>query len=308
MSFKRWNISAAVRKMAIWIEGEAVTTCPTWSAGSAVPTANEPKGSFYSRTGGAGAGQVVYVATDSVGTWVALAEAAATDVLAESTPAAGVTVDGLLIKDGDALFVDNDKAIFGTGSDITMLWDATKLLVGQAAANSAIDVGVDGAGIDVVLYGDTASANLTWDQSADKLLVQGAASVQGLRTTSSGAVAITTTRAMTLADSGGIFSVAQSSAYDIDLPSPTSGPGCRYLFYLTAPGAFAVTITVTGSAATFVGIIANDITSVIPATGGTLTFASGAAALGDTIEITSITTGLYHVRAIAQAAGGITIA
>lgn len=102
--------------------------------------------------------------------------------------------------------------------------------------------------------------------------------------------------------------MSQAAAYDIDLPSPTTGPGCRYVFYLTAPGANAVTITVTGAAATFVGTIVNDVTSVIPATGATLTFGSSAAALGDTIEIISISTTLYLVRAVTSAASGITIA
>lgn len=87
-----------------------------------------------------------------------------------------------------------------------------------------------------------------------------------------------------------------------------AGPGCRYNFYLTGPAANNVTITVVGGAATFVGTIINDVTSVVAATGNTLTFASGAAALGDNIEITSISTGLYLVRAVTSAAGGITIA
>lgn len=132
--------------------------------------------------------------------------------------------------------------------------------------------------------------------------------VTGLRCVQGTAVAITGVTALTLKDAGGIFSVSQAAAYDIDLPSPTSGPGCRYLFYLTGPAANAVTITVAGAAATFVGTIVNDVTSVIPATGSTLTFASGAAALGDTIEIISISTTLYLVRAVTSAAGGITIA
>ena len=63
-----------------------------------------------------------------------------------------------------------------------------------------------------------------------------------------------------------------------------------------------------GGAATFVGTIVNDVTSVLPATGSTLTFASGTAALGDNIEIVSISTSLYLVRAVSSAAGGITIA
>lgn len=169
------------------------------------------------------------------------------------------------------------------------------------ATPALADFGSTGMKADVVAE-STSAAGVT----VDGLLIKDAA-IRGLQTVGSGAAAITTTRVMTLADAGGVFSVAQSSAYDIDLPSPTSGPGCRYLFYLTAPGAFNVTITVAGSAATFVGTIANDVTSVIPATGSTLTFATGASALGDTIEINSISTGLYHVRAISSAAGGITV-
>lgn len=209
-------------------------------------------------------------------------------------------------------FNDNVKLGFGDSgddtADITLVWNGTKLVINQNAANSAIDLGVDGAGIDWTLYGDTAGASLVWDQSADRLIVGGVAAIQGLRTASSSEAAITTTRVLTLADAGGVFSVSQAAAYDIDLPSPTTGPGCRYIFYLTGPAANNVTITVAGAAATFVGTIANDVTSVLPATGATLTFASGSAALGDTIEIISISTGLYLVRAVSSTAGGITIA
>lgn len=203
---------------------------------------------------------------------------------------------------------DNDPINFGDGDDIVMKWDGTRFAVTQATPNSEIRWGVDGAGIDQVWYGDTASASLTWDQSADALVIGGVASVRGLRTSSATAGAITGATVLTLADSGGVFSVSQAAAYDIDLPSPTSGAGCRYTFYLTGPAANAVTITVAGGAATFVGTIVNDVTSVLPATGSTLTFASGTAALGDNIEIVSISTSLYLVRAVSSAAGGITIA
>ena len=56
------------------------------------------------------------------------------------------------------------------------------------------------------------------------------------------------------------------------------------------------------------GFIVNDVTSVIPATGSTLTFVNGSSTLGDYIEITSISTSLYHVQAFCSTAGGITIA
>lgn len=214
-----------------------------------------------------------------------------------------------ILKTGDSFTTpDNIVTYWGDGNDIGFTWDGTRGVWSQAAANSEMRYGVDGAGIDQRWYGDTASAALVLDQSADALLFEGVFSVRGIRYSSSGATAITTTRAMTLADAGGVFTVAQSSAYDIDLPSPTTGAGCRYIFQLVSPGAFNVTITVAGAAATFEGTIVNDVTSVIPATGSTLTFASGAAALGDNIEIISTSTSKYLVRAVTSAAGGITIA
>ena len=121
------------------------------------------------------------------------------------------------------------------------------------------------------------------------------------------AVAITSATTLTLADSGGIFTVAQSSAYDIDLPSPTTGAGLRFLFQLVSPGANAVTVTVAGGAATFEGSIQTDAACIV-ATGSTLTFASGVALLGDWIEAISTGTGKYFIRATSSANVGITIA
>lgn len=269
-----------------------------------------------------------------------------------SVAQSGQTVSGLWTASGGVDLPDSALLSFGDGDDITMRWDGTDFDVLQAAANSSIKWGVDGAGIDNVWYGDTASTNMTWDQSADSLIFTGAArivwtgttgqpemhltdnladalsieisgstdlmvftttdsaesvAIRGLRTTQTTAVAITGATTLTLADSGGIWTVSQGAAYDIDLPSPTSGPGCTYFFSLTAAGANNVTITVAGAAATFVGSITIDGATIV-ATGSTLTFATGASSLGDSIEVRSIATNLYHVRAIASAAGGITIA
>lgn len=69
---------------------------------------------------------------------------------------------------------DSAQTRFGDAADIAMTWDGTKFAITQAAPNSTIDMGVDGAGIDVIFRGDTASASLTWDQSADALVRAGA--------------------------------------------------------------------------------------------------------------------------------------
>lgn len=265
----------------------------------------------------------------------------------------GQTNDIVFDASADQLIVqDSTTVAFGTGSDITVAWDGTDLDILQAAVNSSIKWGIDGAGIDQVWYGDTASTNMTWDQSADSLIMTGAArivwtgttgqpemhltdnladalsieisgstdlmvftttdnaesvAVHGLRTKQTTGVAISGATALTLADSGGIFTVDQGSAYDVDLPSPTSGPGCTYFFSLTAPAANDVTITVLGGAATFVGSVITE-GQIVVATGNTLTFASGVAVLGDSVEIRSIATNLYHVRAVSAILNGITIA
>lgn len=74
---------------------------------------------------------------------------------------------------------DNVELRLGSGADandeslgdISIRWDGTDLDVLQATANSAINLGIDGAGIDLVLNGDTAGVSATWDQSADSLLL-----------------------------------------------------------------------------------------------------------------------------------------
>lgn len=137
---------------------------------------------------------------------------------------------------------------------------------------------------------------------------RGVVTVTGLRTVAgTTAVAITGATTLTLADSGGIFTVGQGSAYDIDLPSPTTGAGSRFLFQLVSPGANNVTITVAGGAATFEGSIHTEGATVV-ATGSTLTFASGTAVLGDWVEAISTATGKYFIRAVSSIASGITIA
>ncbi len=203
----------------------------------------------------------------------------------------------------------NDNAHLGFGSgagaaaDIEVYWDGTDLLVAQLTANSAVKWGVDGAGLDQVWYGDTASAFAMWDQSADTMVFSGAARIQSAVVKSNGATAITTTRAVTRADSGAIFTVDQGSAYTITVAQPTHANE-RYIFQCVGPAANDVSIVATGC--TFEGTITID-GATIPATGSTLKFASGAAVLGDNIELIATSTTKFFVRAIGSGAGGITI-
>ena len=49
----------------------------------------------------------------------------ATDTISESTSAAGVTIDGLLLKDGQVEYADDLGAVFGDDSDLTCAYDET---------------------------------------------------------------------------------------------------------------------------------------------------------------------------------------
>lgn len=187
-------------------------------------------------------------------------------------------------------------------------------ITGGAGGSSA--GGTGGAGASIAIAGGAGGAsngaggNITLAGGAPNGTgLRGTVTATGLVTTAgTTAVLITGATVLTHADSGGIFTIDQDAAFDIDLPSPTIGAGLKYTFVCHDVGANNVTITVLGGAATFIGTIINDVTSVIPCTGATITLASGSTALGDNIEIISITTGLYFVRAVTSTAGGITIA
>jgi len=126
---------------------------------------------------------------------------------------------------------DNCELIFGSGADgndysagdMTFAWDGTDFDVTQLTANSAINLGVDGAGIDMKWFGDTASNYLLWDQSANQLLYSGTAGTfqWGTRASSVGsgtALSDTRTNLMGLfADDGG---TAGTSGYHWSVVNP----------------------------------------------------------------------------------------
>lgn len=109
---------------------------------------------------------------------------------------------------------DSATVAFGNDSDIALSWDGTRLNVTQATADSEIRWGVDGAGIDQRWYGDTASTSLQWDQSADKLVLNGVAKIQ-LQT-----IAAATGTAIPVTHSG-LFPITQNGAETNTLAIPT---------------------------------------------------------------------------------------
>ncbi len=83
---------------------------------------------------------------------------------------------------GGALSIGNDNvdqtiniATAGTRTLNIGIGDGTDITT--TVVKGTLSVGVDDAGYDVVFYGDTASANMTWDTSADDLILNGAARI-----------------------------------------------------------------------------------------------------------------------------------
>ncbi len=134
------------------------------------------------------------------------------------------------------------------------------------------------------------------------VILDSAQGIAGLVAKSSSAAAITEARVLTIADSGGTFSVAKTTAYAITLPTPAQG--MSFTFMVLDTGANIVTIS--DGAAHLNGIVSvNSVGTVM--TGTTLSLAS-AGSLGDWVEFKGIDATHYLVRGACLAAADITIA
>ncbi len=89
------------------------------------------------------------------------------DVDANATVAGTLGVTGVLT--GSSLDISGDIDVDGTTN-----LDAVDI-DGAVQLDDTLTVGANDQGYDVILYGDTASANMTWDTSADDLIFNGAA-------------------------------------------------------------------------------------------------------------------------------------
>jgi hypothetical protein len=136
----------------------------------------------------------------------------------------------LNVADGGVVTFGNDIASAGTFvTHLTLTPHATVAsstlalaggltVAGATQANSTVTVGVDDQGYDVKLFGDTASAYLMWDTSADKLLTAGGATIDIVKDKLLiGGVAVTTTAAeLNLLDTASAGTVVASKAVVVD--------------------------------------------------------------------------------------------
>ena len=73
------------------------------------------------------------------------------------------------------LFLDSGAVINFDSDDIKITHSTNNLLITGDSANSKLELGIDGTGMDLKVWGDTETPDkyLSWDQSADRLRVHG---------------------------------------------------------------------------------------------------------------------------------------
>ena len=255
------------------------------------------------------------------------------DTISELTAAVGVTVDGVLLKDSqvsvDAIVegvglagVDIDSVLLKDGA-IQMvkvaaptnvaskaylyLDTADDLLkckinddVVQIVATSQSDASVN-LGPNFTTLNCSAAATLCTDETQACTLNGIVTCVNGLIPKSNRASAITAAATLSADDSGGVFSVAKTSAYAITLPTPAQG--MKFKFLVLDTGSFAVTIS-DGSAHLDGMVSVNNVSIVM--TGTTINLVSGGV-LGDWVMFEGIDATHYLVTGACKDAGDITV-
>lgn len=109
---------------------------------------------------------------------------------ANLTVSGTATMTGAVAFNGGLTLADADTITFGTGSDVTLQWDGTNLLMAAAADDSLIEIGDSAAtqkSFDFKIYGNASNGAdyVLWDASGSDLQVMGAGKVT-LKTAHSG--------------------------------------------------------------------------------------------------------------------------
>jgi hypothetical protein len=163
-----------------------------------------------------------------------------------------------------------DVKFFGATTGKSLLWDesADSLIVtgtttlvgttnldavdidGATQIDATVTVGVDDTGYDVKFFGATAGAYMLWDESADDLILGGAA---GLSVNSAALVTgVLTTTAATVSNGGGQFNGAinvgvDDTGYDVKFFGATTG---KYMLWDESADTLEVSGTVVAAAGT----------------------------------------------------------
>jgi hypothetical protein len=169
-------------------------------------------------------GQVKMLATDGAGSGGAVLDLLVDVDLTGTTTLVNLDVSGTLgvtgVLTATSLDISGDIDVDGTTNlDVVDIDGATQI-------DATVTVGVDDTGYDVKFFGATAGAYMLWDESADDLILGGAA---GLSVNSTALVTgVLTTTAATVSNGGGQFNGAinvgvDDTGYDVKFFGATTG-------------------------------------------------------------------------------------
>jgi hypothetical protein len=116
----------------------------------------------------------------------------------------------------------------------------------------------------------------------------------------------TAVNVITAAESGRVYFLNAATEFASTLPAPAQGLHYRFIIK-AAPAGANYTVTTNGAAAVIEGSVVVDGAAIPGANETTVTFADGAAAIGDWIEVISDGTS-WFLSGIGEAAGAITLA
>lgn len=174
-----------------------------------------------------------------------------------STVIFDASADNVLFNAYDIQLQDDDVLAFGDGKDIIISQSSANLLtIGQTVAGTgSIAVGANDAGLDVKMFGDTASAYWLWDTSEDTMTVVGGNAT--ITTDDAEADQIKLNAAGTIADASGHAIVLTTTNGGILLDANTAANGDVELdaaddVIITAAAAVTITngeaLTISGDA------------------------------------------------------------
>jgi hypothetical protein len=169
-------------------------------------------------------GQVKMISTDGAGSGGAVLDLLVDVDLTGTTTLVNLNVSGTLgvtgVLTATSLDISGDIDVDGTTNlDVVDIDGATQI-------DATVTVGVDDTGYDVKFFGATAGAYMLWDESADDLILGGAA---GLSVNSAALVTgVLTTTAATVSNGGGQFNGAinvgvDDTGYDVKFFGATTG-------------------------------------------------------------------------------------
>lgn len=174
-TFKLGRNPVAFRKVVVWSASTdaALSTSPTITSGSAAPSANEPVGSLYLRTGGSSFESIVYAKTASgagAGNWEA---ASGTNNIVIPSSSANAFVIEAGTDDMFVINTDTDGLVFGNASTnptYTFLGNGTASFNGGVYTNTLTERTADSgiaipAGVEILGVPKVESVQVAYDTS-----------------------------------------------------------------------------------------------------------------------------------------------